>query len=227
MSFILGIDSSGSTLSVAISDNKNPIVSINRFVKNAHSENIMQLVKEVVSLANISISEIERAAIVVGPGSFTGLRIGIAFLKGLFADGKEKVFPVSTLENMAYSFPTNNKNIISIIDARQDNYFYGKFNRNNNNFIRLEDDIKLSREELISKLNENDIILYDKSGNMRSTLLEDIELLNPINIENFNLNTALSASLLAAQNLESDIWDSAINIFPNYMQESYAQRIKK
>lgn len=227
MSWTLGIDTSSTNLSLGLLHNGVPHLSFSRFVKNSHSEHITDVIKSFLTLADIKATDISRCAVVTGPGSFTGLRIGISFVKGLFASGNTQIFPLSSLENMAMAYPMTDGIINVLIDARQDNLFFAQFKKENGLINRIEEDKKITVSEFYDLLNEEHFTLYDPAGNLRSTAFESLNPQRSSSLEKLNLSTGLSAALRAMESPESPIWDEAINIFPNYMQESYAERVRK
>ncbi len=92
-----------------------------------YSENLLNEIDEMLEKLKLSIRNIESFAIVIGPGSFTGLRIGVSLLKGLLASNPDmKVLPLSTLDFMAYSYVKNEKpkeGFSSCINALSGRYF--------------------------------------------------------------------------------------------------------
>ncbi len=227
MSWTLGIDTSSTSLSLGLLKDGEPHLTFSRYVKNSHSEHITDVIKSFFALADITAAEVSHCVIVTGPGSFTGLRIGISFIKGLFASGETKIYPLSTLENMAASYPLQNGIINVIIDARQDNIFYAQFEKNGKSLKRVCEDKKINLEEFSSLLSDDQFTLYDPAGNKRSTICDHLTTSNSSSLEDLNLSTGLAAAIRGEQQFDSSEWEEAINIYPNYMQESYAERVKK
>lgn len=227
MSWTLGVDTSSSTLSLGLLHEGTPVLSTSRYVKNSHSEHIAAVIQCFLSLSEIKAKDISHCSVVVGPGSFTGLRIGISFLKGLFANTGTLLLPLSSLECMAESYFIQDGVVETIIDARQDFLFRGQFKRENGKLIRIKDDEKISLEDFLSECDTDSTILFDTAGNIRSNLPASLEKLNAIAFDSLNLPTGLHAALRSKEYEHSDNWQEAINIFPNYMQESYAERMKK
>ncbi len=227
MSWTLGIDTSSTSLSLGLLKDGEPHLTFSRYVKNSHSEHITDVIKSFFALADITASEISHCVIVSGPGSFTGLRIGISFIKGLFVSGETKILALSTLENMAMSYPLQNGIINVIIDARQDNLFFSQFEKQGKNIKRLCEDKKITLSEFTSLISDDQFTLYDPAGNNRSSISEQLTATNSCSLEDLNLSTGLAAAQRGEQLLDSTEWTEAINIFPNYMQESYAERVKK
>lgn len=95
---ILGMDTSGAAASVGISDGENMLADITLIHERTHSETIMEAVDAALRLSRLSIKDVDAFAVVCGPGSFTGLRIGTACVKGLAQPGEKKVYKVSSLD---------------------------------------------------------------------------------------------------------------------------------
>ncbi|MCL1946040.1 MAG: tRNA (adenosine(37)-N6)-threonylcarbamoyltransferase complex dimerization subunit type 1 TsaB [Chitinivibrionia bacterium] len=192
----LGIDTSLDDVSFAIMENSTVLAEFNENLGRNLADKISEIFLELFKKAKVKIEDISRCGIVVGPGSFTGLRIGIAFAKGLFANSNVKIISVSSLECIARSCAKIG-NISVVLDARQGEVFFAKFN-NENEFVRLCDDKRISFEE--AQKNEN-----------------------IIQAPNFAKNRGEFAAKIAA---ESEIFLTIDDIFPNYMQVSYAERSK-
>ena len=98
---ILALDTTGQVASVAIADEEKLIGEYTINYKMTHSQTIMPMIDDVVSMIDIDLSEIDYIACSQGPGSFTGLRIGAATAKGLALGLNKKVVPVPTLDALA------------------------------------------------------------------------------------------------------------------------------
>ena len=90
-----------------------------------HSENLMPLIKEVLERNNLSLKEIDLISCVVGPGSFTGIRIGIAAVKALAEVNNIKIASITSLESLVQNI--NSKTKVSMIDARNDQVYVRNF----------------------------------------------------------------------------------------------------
>lgn len=197
----LGIDTSLNDVSFAIVENTSVFAEFNDNTGRNLVDKISGVFINLFEKANIRINDIERCGIVVGPGSFTGLRIGIAFAKGLFADSDVKFAPVSSLECIAGSSgKTGNISVIS--DARQDEVFFARFN-NESEFVRICEDVRIPFEEALKRCAENDNIIYSTEA------------------ANLAKNRGVIAAKIA---VESKNLMTINDIFPNYMQVSYAER---
>ncbi len=136
----LSIDTTAKTCSVAISDDALlSIFSVNNTL--THSENLMLMVDSALKTAGKKITDVEAIAVSVGPGSFTGVRIGVAAVKGL-AFGKDiKIAPVSTLDALSYNAADTDSIVCASMDARRDQTYYALFSIENGTPVRLTEDI--------------------------------------------------------------------------------------
>lgn len=147
---ILSIDSSSVTASVAITENG--IVLAENFINNGltHSQTLMPMVEQTLAESGISIKDIDLFAITNGPGSFTGVRIGIASVKGIADALNKKCLAVSTLEAIAE--PLKNENVIAcaVMDARCNQVYTATFQ----NGKRLCEDKAVLIDELGEELKQ-------------------------------------------------------------------------
>ena len=101
---ILGIDSSAETVAFSLIEDRTILASFCGNMKKTHSNTLLPTIEYLLSYAGITASDIDLFAVSVGPGSFTGIRIGVATVKGLSFGANKPICPVSTMEAMAYSF---------------------------------------------------------------------------------------------------------------------------
>lgn len=145
---ILSIDSSSVTASVAIT--KNGKVLAEEFINNGltHSQTLMPMVEKVINDSKISLTDIDFFAVTKGPGSFTGVRIGIASVKGMADALNKKCLAVSSLEAIAE--PLKNEDVIAcaVMDARCNQVYTASFERG----IRLCEDKAILIDELGEEL---------------------------------------------------------------------------
>jgi len=222
MSVVLGIDTSSSDLSVGIVSNGYPLASFTRYVKNSHAEHIANIVETLLKTAGVTPKEITHTAISKGPGSFTGLRIGAAFLKGLIIGSNVKVMEISSLQLLADAVTTRDCKITAVIDARQGNIFTADFIKKGYKTVRLSDDILTGSDSLKEITLDSDIVILDSLGNINFSISEFIQKNSLISTANIKFQRGLNAAIIADENIENrKFWKSANEIKPNYMQNSY------
>ena len=151
---IFGIDTCCMAATAAIVD-ENVLVAetvINR--KKTHSELMMPQIENMFKMAEISPSEVDVFAAAVGPGSFTGVRIGVATAKAM-AEGLDKpCVAVSTLEALAHSSKFFDGIAAPILDARRDQVYNALFECGASGLARLTEDRALGLEELLEELKD-------------------------------------------------------------------------
>ena len=117
MSLVLSIDSSAVTASAALTDGDKVLKSEFKNTGLTHSETLLPMIKSV--MGDTPYSALDAIAITAGPGSFTGVRIGVATAKGLAFLNSTPCIPVSTLEAIAYNFVGTESIVCAVMDARR------------------------------------------------------------------------------------------------------------
>ena len=151
---ILGIDSSSISCSVAVL-NENKLNG--KIVNNGltHSQTLLPMIDEILTNAKLEVKDIDLIAITKGPGSFTGLRIGMATVKGMAAPFNIPCVCVSTLEAIAHTASEHHDGIFcAVMDARCNQVYNALFEEQNGELIRLCEDRAISIEELEKELIE-------------------------------------------------------------------------
>lgn len=152
---MLGIDTSGKTASCALCSGGGILAQYSVVTVNSQSRILMPLVKRMLEDAGVSVEDIDVFAAVNGPGSYTGLRIGIAAVKGIcFAAGK-KCAGVSSLNALAYNFRGTDSRVCAVMHARQDLVYAALFDTFAGGEVkRLTEDRIVALDELIGILGE-------------------------------------------------------------------------
>lgn len=158
---LLSVDSSAVTASVALTDGDKVIKSEFINAGLTHSETLLPMIKRVMDGNNFD--DLEAIAITAGPGSFTGVRIGVATVKGLAFNSNIPCISVSTLEAIAYNFTDIDCVVCAVMDARRMQFYNALFEVKNGNVTRICDDRAISIDDLKKELlsYENVIIAGD------------------------------------------------------------------
>lgn len=121
---ILGFDTTSKYLSVAIADGGNILASVHEDVGIKHSTLLLPKIEELLKEQNLSVKEIDVIAISIGPGSFTGLRIGVAIAKALALSCNIKIVAVPTMDLIAYNYIDKCDVLVPLLDARKNMIYY-------------------------------------------------------------------------------------------------------
>ncbi len=149
---ILAVECSATPASVAILENDKLIASAYANVKLTHSQTLMPMIESALSSSKTDINEIDGFAISSGPGSFTGIRIGISAVKGLAAVKKTPCVAVSTLISMAQNYSDTDCIVCAVMDARCNQLYNAIFDIENGEITRLCKDRALMCDELLEEI---------------------------------------------------------------------------
>lgn len=162
---ILGIDSSAISAGCAIVEGGKIIAEQFLNTRHTHSETLLPMISGVLKSAEKELSDIEKIAVNVGPGSFTGLRIGISCAKGLADAAHLPVVAVSTLEAIAYNFTMTDGVICACMDARCKQVYNALFKSENGIISRICEDRAISAADLLAELSKiNGKIIFAGDG---------------------------------------------------------------
>jgi len=151
---ILAIESSGLVASCAIVTEDTMLAEYTVNFKKTHSQTLLPMVEEIVSMVGIELKEIDAIAVSAGPGSFTGLRIGSATAKGLGLALNKPIIPVPTTQGIAANLYGAEGIICPLMDARRNQVYTGLYRYNNKDgFSIVEDQMAVLVDEIIEKVN--------------------------------------------------------------------------
>lgn len=214
---LLSMDSSAVTASVALTDGDEIIKS--EFVNSGltHSETLLPMIARVMD--GHKYSELDGIAITAGPGSFTGVRIGVATVKGLAFNDDIPCYSVSTLEAIAYNFVDENAVVCAVMDARRMQFYNALFRVQNGKVERLCDDRAISIEDLRNELKQYDNVII--AGDGANLCFRNIELENCTLADDDKMYQNAVGVAKAAKNKNAI---SPKALMPVYLRQSQAER---
>lgn len=220
---ILSVDSSSVSASVAITENGKTLAE--NFINNGltHSQTLMPMVEKTLNDADISINDIDLFAIANGPGSFTGVRIGIASVKGMSDALNKRCFAVSTLEAIAE--PLKNEDCIAcaVMDARCNQVYTAFFDSGK----RVCEDKAILIDELGIELQNftKPIIFIGDGAELCYSKLANIVESSFVADENIRYIHASSIGRLAEEKMKNgEMPTDSINLVPYYLRLPQAER---
>ena len=150
---ILGIDSSAISAGCALMDSDGRIIA-EQFLntKHTHSQTLRPMMESMLKCAGVKVSDLDAAAVTVGPGSFTGLRIGVSTVKGMCYGAGKKCVGISSLEAIAYNFTGTDGTIVCCMDARCGQVYNAIFRSEGGIITRQCADRAVRLEELAQEL---------------------------------------------------------------------------
>lgn len=228
---ILAVDTSSKNCSVAIVEvyenkNYNIIAFENSDDEKTHSQKLMPIVDKVFKEHNLTLKDMDLLACCVGPGSFTGIRIGIATMKA-FADVTNiKTVSVTSLESLSYNIEEDGI-IIPIIDCKNNNVYSAIFSKENNTYKQIGKNISDNIDNAISlyKANvENKNITFVGDGSILYKDLLTSKLSNKLIFSNKNIQSSISLAKCAYDKYLEGLYGDSNNLSPLYLRKSQAER---
>ncbi len=223
---ILSIECSASPVSAAITEDGKILAYSFQNVKITHSQTLLPTVENLVKAAKLTLSDIDGISVAAGPGSFTGIRIGISAVKGLAQANNIPVVAVSTLLSMAYNFTDFDNTIIcACMDARCNQVYNALFEIKNGSVQRLLEDRAISIDLLsdeLSKIDKNIIICGDGAD----LVFEAVNKQKNIKIacENLKFQSALGVALASLDDFRNGKTITANELLPVYLRLPQAER---
>ncbi|MEG1433202.1 MULTISPECIES: tRNA (adenosine(37)-N6)-threonylcarbamoyltransferase complex dimerization subunit type 1 TsaB [Eubacterium] len=226
---LLMVDTATIVASAAVIEEEKLVGEVIINHQKKHSEKLLPAIDHLLMDAGLDISEIDAFGIVCGPGSFTGLRIGMATVKGFAQALNKPVVGVSTLEALAYNLPCAQGIICPILDAQRDQVYTGVYQFIDGCFETLLPDTVLSIEALIRHLSETTDgpihVLGDGVPKYFETMSEELDVYKALPY--VRMNRASSAAWLALEKLQNGQMQDYKTIEPMYIRPSYAEEQKK
>lgn len=152
---ILALETSAKACSAAVTEDGSIVASCYQNTGLTHSRTLMPMVESMLRGADLTLGDCGAVAVAVGPGSFTGLRIGVAAAKGLAFAAELPTIGVSTLEGMALSLSCKDGLIICAMDARRNQVYNALFEAKDGLMTRLTDDRAIGLAELLEELKDD------------------------------------------------------------------------
>lgn len=221
---ILACDTSSSVCAVGVFEN-DKLISKNELDNGrTHSENFMPLVEKSLREANLNLSDIDYLSVVVGPGSFTGIRIGVASCKAMAEVAKIKMISLYSLEVLAANEYGKGRNICALIDARNNQAYCGIFDEKLNKKEEfMADDISVC----LNRIKEYDDIIFVGDGSIiHKELIKNVLENKNIKFSDNNKQKVESLGIVSNKKAEKGDCVMADDIIPVYLRKSQAERMK-
>ena len=221
---ILALDSSAAIGTVALCDNERLICELTVNTGNTHSETLLPTVEQVLKLTGTDINDIDMFACSTGPGSFTGVRIGVATIKGL-AFGKDKpCVGVSTLDTLAYGISHLDGILCPVMDARRGNVYNAVYKCESGVVTKLCTDRLISVVELdeyLSELGETVYLCGDGYSVCQKAFTKTKTGFVPCRLR---LESGYNTAMCAYEKHIRGEYTSDFDIAPVYLRPSQAER---
>ncbi len=223
---ILAIDSSAKAASVCIANEEKIIGEFFINTSLTHSQTLMPMTEQLLKNTELTIDDVDAIAVNAGPGSFTGVRIGVAAAKGLAFPKNLPCVSVSTLESMAYNLLGTDCVVCAVMDARCSQVYNAMFRIKGETVERLTDDRALSLSDLLLNFKQTDerILIVGDGAEITYDFLKNEASNAVLAPKNRRTQTASSVALAAFQKLFEGKTQTAAELMPIYLRLPQAQR---
>lgn len=170
---ILAFDTSNSYLSVALLEDKNLLQIINIDDSNQQSQMLLPLIEKILRDNNIWYQDLDLVATTKGPGSFTGVRVGLSCAKTLAISLDAPLVTVDSLESVAYKYRQKSEKILVIFDAKMDEFFVAEFLNRDENFMTISASQLIGKEEL-DHLDKTEFFVCGNAVNQADQITADL-----------------------------------------------------
>ena len=228
---ILAVDSSGLVASVAVVEDDVLLAEYTTNYKKTHSQTLLPMLNEIKEMIDLDLNSIDYIAVAAGPGSFTGLRIASATVKGMGLALKKDIVEVPTLEGLAFNLCGTDKFVCPLMDARRNQVYTGiyHFVEKDHEWIMetICEQCAVDVREIIQTCNElgqEVIFLGDGVPVYKKQIEEYIQVGYSFAPANMNRQRAASVASLACMYAKEGRTVTAAAHEPEYLRKSQAER---
>lgn len=220
---ILAIDTASTTGSVAVVDNEMLLAEITVARRETHSRRLMNMIDGALNMAGLTMERIEGLAFTKGPGSFTGLRIGLSIIKALALAAEKPVAGVSSLEVLALQAPDISRQICPIMDARNNELYCARYRLKDGRLIPIAAERVLPPEACVSDITEPCLLIGDGAHRYRSFFESRIGESARFAAISDGIPRASTVARLGLSRFQESRTDCVQTVVPVYLRKSYAK----
>lgn len=224
---ILGIETSSQVSSVAIVSESRVLGEISIHTRFSHSATLIENIAQLFKITEINRENLKAIAVSIGPGSFTGLRIGLATAKSLAYAWRIPILGIPTTETLAFHFFKTDSELWQLIDAQKNSAYLGKFDAAQG-FPKLIDEIKiLPIKEILDRAEKSDRSIILQGDIIEKKILGKIDLPQNVSIAPIHLRMPRASCAAIAGRIRFDAGkiDSVMNLEPLYLRRSEAEEL--
>ena len=221
---ILAIETATIAGSVAIADDaKGLIGEVKVNVGIAHSERLMPSIEWLLKASGISIKEIDAFGVSIGPGSFTGLRIGLSAAKGFSFATNRPIVPVRTIDAFARTMPFCPHLICPMLDARKNEVYAGLYRCEDNLCKEILPQTAIGPADLLKKINEP-VVFMGEGSKIYKDLIAEVLKTNAIFAPLSKMSpSASTVAEIAIEKIKQGVTTDPVSLAPFYIRKSEAE----
>lgn len=223
---ILALDTSTMMASCAVMDDNRVLAEYTISQEKSHSERLVPMIDEILKGLDLKINDIDLYAVATGPGSFTGLRIGVATMKAFAHMFDKAIIGIPTIEGLAFNL-AHNKIVVPMVDARRNRVYTGIYSWEAGKLTTIMKADAIEIDELLVTLDSkySDIAV---NGDGSTLYMEEIDevLKDKVKYSTMGLNHCKASSIgeLALIKYNEGYRDDHYSLVPDYLRKSQAER---
>jgi len=220
---ILAVDTATKSCSVAIIEAGSLSAELTTLKDQTHSKHLMELIHNGLGMSGFSAADLDGLAVTIGPGSFTGLRIGVSTIKGLAHALNKPVVGISSLDALAWQCADRSYLICPLLDARKGEVYSATYRYNHDTLTQKSPEKAGAPEAAVQKIKEPCVFIGSGAQLYRkrlSTALGDLAHFAP---KSQNIIRASSVACLSMERFETHDTVAAVDLVPHYIRKSDAE----
>jgi len=219
---VLCVDTSSTAGSVVLAEDSKILGEVNLNSSLTHTSRLLTSIQHILNHVGLTLNSIDGFSVICGPGSFTGVRIGLATVKGLAEILSKPILAVTTFEAWAQKAFKWRGTVVPLIDARRNEVYARVFERNDNCLIQRKPDWVGSPEKFLQTLDSKSILFLGDGAEKYDELIRS-EGLSSWEIAETDLYLGRSLVSIVNSKEYSQKWSQPEEIFPYYLRKSDAE----
>ena len=220
---VLGIETATQVCGIAITDDAQLVGEYRLNIKNVHSERLVGAMEKLFADASLKPSDLDGIAVSLGPGSFTGLRIGLSVAKGMAYSLDIPIVAIPTLGALAWQAPVTSGSICAVLKARA-NFIYAECFQKNGETVIPERGVDIVKVDALEDFAKPGSLFI---GNGTALITKEIAKLNGSLLpERYSLLSGLTIAIMGTTKFERGETEDVRSVEPLYVQEFIAQKPK-
>ena len=224
---ILAVDTATNSCSAAIVDDGMACAELTTVNNQTHSKHLLHMIDTVCDMSGLKITDMDGFAVTIGPGSFTGLRIGISTVKGLAWPLKKPVVGVSSLDALAWQCIPAPYPICTLLDARKQEVYYCRYRFRDGELKKDGSEQVIAPAEAISDIREPCMFIGNGANLYKEEILEKLGELAHFAGWNQDVIRASSVARLSLERFVHHQTDDVALLVPHYIRKSDAELYRK
>lgn len=220
---ILAVDTATKSCSVAVTDGEILCAELTTVKEQTHSKHLLEMIHAVTQMAGLSVADLSGFAVTIGPGSFTGLRIGISSIKGFAVALAKPVVGISSLEALAQQTVPGSFLVVPCLDARKGEIYCAHYRFVKGVLTKEKEEMVLPPDQVVKDIFEPCIFVGSGAQVYQDMISQELGVNAFIAPQNCHIIRASTVAYLGMKRLENNDVDDINTLVPHYIRKSDAE----